>query len=361
MKKLLVGGLGEGYGGVSNVIMSFLRNITPQQLDVTVIETYDSVYRDEISDLGFKIVKLPVFKKYFKYKKAVKKLFKENSFDVVWINNTAKVDLLLMKYAKRAGAKVISHSHGSVQEGSRLKKFVFEVINKLHEKKFYDYIDLGVACSQSSAEYFYNEKYSKGKSAVVLSNAIDCKKYAFSVDKRAEARAIFGVQDGDTVLACIGRVCAVKNLGFALKTLKLLPQNYKLIIVGGGEISELNNSIKEFGLDGRVKVLGERGDVDLLINGIDILLLPSLSEGLPMITVEAQANGTKCIISDRVSTECKALDSAEFISIQDENEWAEAILKADVTKNEKAVEILLSKGFDISAYARKLMELIYNV
>lgn len=360
MKKLLVGGLGMSYGGVSNVIMTFLRNVDRQEFDISIIETYDSVFHDEISALGVKIIRLPIFKKYFRYKKAVKRLFKENRFDVVWINNTAKVDILLMKYAKRSGAKIISHSHGSVQEGSRLKKLIFNIINRVHEKEFYKLLDLGIACSQSSAEYFYNPKYMKGNLPVVLPNAIDCNKYAFSYDKRVQARSIFNAGETDIVLACIGRICEVKNLGFALKVMLLLPDEYKLVIIGNGDSSALRSEIESNGLEDRVFILGGRGDVDLLINGVDIVLLPSLSEGLPMIVLEAQANGTKCIISDKVSSECKALDSTVFATIQDASVWADIIKSADTTKTENAEKIMIDGGFDVSTYSQRLAELINN-
>ncbi len=358
MKKILVCGLGAGFGGVSNVIMTVLRNTDKSEVQFTVAETYDSVYHNEILELGFEIVKLPVFKKYFKYKKAVKKFFKNNSFDVVWINNTAKVDLIIMKYASRSGAKIITHSHGSIQEGSKLKRVVFEVLNKLHEKRFYSYLDFGIACSQSSANYFYNKKYMKDGTLKVLSNAINCDRYAFSEEFRRSARSIFGVDDNTIVLACIGRICAVKNLGFALNIIKKLPENYKLLIVGGGDIEQLKLEISEKQIEDKVIVLGERSDIDVLLNGIDMLLLPSISEGLPMVVLEAQTNGIKCIISDNVSTECAVLDNIEFISIDSEDKWVNCILNADHKRVENAVAITKEKGFDIKEYSLKFMEII---
>ena len=361
MKKLLIGGLGEGYGGVSNVIMTYLRNVDRSQFNISVIETYDSVYHDEIVSLGFEIIRLPVFKKYFKYKKAVRKLFKDRKFDVVWITHNAKVAILTLKYAQCSGPQVITHSHGTVQEGSRLKRCVFEFINKLHEKKFYSYMDLGVACSQSSATYFYNAKYLKNKEVFVLPNAIDCKKYEYSCEKRIAAREILNARDADIVLACIGRVCDVKNLDFALKIMPLLPDKYKLVIIGGGDARTLQAEVARTGLDNRVSFLGARSDVDLLMNGVDMLLLPSLSEGLPMIVLEAQANGVKCIISDRVSSECKVLESAEFATICDESVWADIIKRAETERTENAATILTEGGFDVATYSQKLSEWINHV
>ncbi len=361
MKKVLVCGMGGGYGGVSNVIMTVLRNVDKSEIIFTVAETYDSVYHDEILDLGFDIVKLPIFKKYFKYKKAVKQLFEQQLFDAVWINNTSKVDLVIMKYAARHGVKIITHSHGSVQEGGRIKRIIFEVLNKLHERKFYKFMDCGIACSQSSADYFYNEKFLNGKKVYVLTNAIDCDKYIFSESKRAEARKLFDVDRDDIVLACIGRVCEVKNLGFVLKIMKRLPAEYKLMIIGGGDIDSLQNQVRDLGLESKVIIVGERSDIADLINGVDILLLPSLSEGLPMVVLEAQANGIKCFVSKNVSDECKVLESTEFLPIDNETVWADAIKKSNFARNENANKIIKEKGYDISSYVRVFTEIVNNV
>lgn len=360
MIRVLVAGLGAGFGGVSRVIMNVLNNMPKDKVEFTVIETYDSAYHNEIIDGGNKIVEIPPFKKYFKYKKAIKKLFECEKFDFVWINNTAKVDLIIMKYAKKHGVKVIWHSHGSVQEGGKLKGFVFELLNKINEKKFYRYLDYGIACSNSSAEYFYNKKYAKDN-VIVMPNSIDCKKYVFSEKKRAKSRTEFNVHEGDIVLACIGRVCEVKNLDFAVKVLADLPDNYKLVIIGSGETEKLKKSIDQNGVASRTVLLGERNDVADLLNGIDILLLPSKSEGLPMVVLEAQANGIKCLISDRVSKECKALDTAEFLSIDSHEEWKNAIIKANTERLGDALAIMKEKGFDVFGYVKKFGEILYEL
>lgn len=359
MKKLLICGLSGGYGGVSQVIMNVLRTVSKEYFDIFVVETYDSVYHDEIHALGFHTVKLPPFKKYFIYKKEVKKFFRKNTFDIVWINNTAKADLTIMRYAKKCGAEVIAHSHGSVQEGGKFKRFALEMLSKLNERKFYSYLDYGIACSQNSANYFYNEKFLRGKQIEVLPNAIDCEKFSFSENDRNFARKEFGVKDGDVVLACIGRICAVKNLGFAVKALSILPKVYKLIVIGSGDADVLMRQAVENGVAERLFLLGERNDINILLSGIDVLLMPSFSEGLPMTALEAQANGVKCILSDKISMECKALESTDFIGIDFVEKWRDAILNSNIARTKNAVDIMKSKKFDIFAYTERLME-IFN-
>ena len=192
----------------------------------------------------------------------------------------------------------------------------------------------------------------------MLTNAINCEKYAFSESQRNVARHEIGADENTVVLACIGRICAVKNISFALDVVKKLPDNYLLLIVGGGEIEQLKQEILEKQIEGKVVVFGERKDIDTIMNGIDLLLLPSISEGLPMVVLEAQANGIKCIISDNVSAECKVLDNAEFISIDNEDKWVDCILNSNYKRVEDAVHIMKEKGFDIKDYSSRIMEII---
>ena len=81
------------------------------------------------------------------------------------------------------------------------------------------------------------------------------------------------------------------------------------------------------GLDEKVRFLGLRKDVAALYNVMDVFLLPSWYEGLPVVSVEAQANGLPCIVSDKVSDECKLTSSLSFMSLEKSAaEWADEIV-----------------------------------
>lgn len=361
MKKLLVCGLGAGYDGVSNVIISFIENVDKSLFDVSVLETYDSAYHDRIEKSGCKIYRLPPFKKFFAYKKAVKKLFAEQHFDVVWINNTSKVDLQIMKNAHRFGAKVVTHSHGSVQEGGFLKRNAYKFLSCVNERKFYKYLNYGIACSQSSADYFYNKKYMADIPLKVLPNAINSVNFMFADEMRKKFRDELSLSENDVAMACIGRLCPVKNLGFALRVLQNLPPNYKLYFVGDGERDKLENDIKSLSLNDRAFLMGRRSDVSQLINAFDVILLPSISEGLPLTVLEAQANGMKCFVSANVGGDCKLLDSLEFLAIDNPETWAKAIMKADVSRTRDASEQIKLKNADIEEYTKMLTEIFFNV
>jgi glycosyltransferase EpsF len=97
----------------------------------------------------------------------------------------------------------------------------------------------------------------------------------------------------------------------------------------------LENSIKdkvnEMGLSDAVQFLGTRGDVNDLMQAMDVFVLPSL---LPVVGVEAQAAGLQCILSDKITVETKILEKTIFIPLTDSSKiWAQTILGKYKTDN----------------------------
>ncbi|RFA25149.1 hypothetical protein CAI21_19845 [Alkalilimnicola ehrlichii] len=86
-----------------------------------------------------------------------------------------------------------------------------------------------------------------------------------------------------------------KGHRFALEALRALvsePLQIQLLIVGDGPESDgLRNEVQHAGLAENVIFTGSRQDIPQLLQAIDIFLLPSLKEGLPMALLEAMASG----------------------------------------------------------------------
>ena len=113
---------------------------------------------------------------------------------------------------------------------------------------------------------------------------------------------------------------------------------------------------QRLGLSDSVKLLGDCGDVYNIMQAMDVFVLPSLFEGLPVTMVEAQAAGLPCVISDRVPTECivtEGLVSVKRLS-DTPQEWAKCILSsAAIPRTDRTAEIRAS-GFDVAEAAKWL-------
>jgi glycosyltransferase involved in cell wall biosynthesis len=137
----------------------------------------------------------------------------------------------------------------------------------------------------------------------------------------------------DNILAIghIGRFVAQKNHTFLIDIYNEIHKkndNAILLLAGQGPLQEaIKNKVHELGLESKVKFLGQINDTYKLYQALDIFILPSLYEGLPVVGVEAQATGLLCELSNDMTKETKVLDTTRFISLNTSaEEWATIIL-----------------------------------
>ena len=75
----------------------------------------------------------------------------------------------------------------------------------------------------------------------------------------------------------------------------------KCLWVGYGlEEPNFREKVKAAGLEKKIIMPGRRDDVNKLLQGMDAFILPSITEGLPVAGIEAQAAGLPCVFSDSV-------------------------------------------------------------
>jgi glycosyltransferase involved in cell wall biosynthesis len=111
--------------------------------------------------------------------------------------------------------------------------------------------------------------------------------------RRAEARHRLGADDGQFAIGCVGRLVELKNHATAIRCLaKFAPggQQPRLFLIGAGPLQgHLESLVMQLGLGSRVQFLGERGDIRDLLPGLDVFLMPSLTEGHSIALLEAAA------------------------------------------------------------------------
>ena len=353
-------------GGVEAVIPNYFRNINKSKFVFDFVidsDSTDNNFINEIQELGGTIIKCPPYQKLHKYNKFLYKLFKEKNYDIVHSNiNTLSVFPLRM--AEKAGIKIrIAHSH-STSNPKEWKKNLLKNILRPFSKK---YANVYFACSELAGRYLFgNKAFDEGK-VVIINNAIDIGKFKYNEEIRKSKRNEIAqrhlnakINDNTLIVGNIGRMVAQKNQTFLIDIFDevyKLNENSILLIIGQGPLKEmLHDKVQRLNLQSNVLFLGQRQDANEIYQAMDVLCLPSLYEGLPVVGVEAQANGLLCELSSSMTKETKILDTTRFISLNESAEkWAKIILKDYKNyKRKDAEKEMTEKNFNIKVEAEKL-------
>jgi glycosyltransferase involved in cell wall biosynthesis len=110
---------------------------------------------------------------------------------------------------------------------------------------------------------------------------------------RAEARRLLGVPPGMRVVGTVGRLTFQKAPGDFVRAVAALPRDDVFAVwIGDGELRRQTERLAaRCGLSGRMAFTGERGDVAVLLPGLDVFAMASRYEGLPCAIVEAMTAG----------------------------------------------------------------------
>lgn len=138
---------------------------------------------------------------------------------------------------------------------------------------------------------------------VCIENGIDVERFNITVDISDE-KAGLGIPDSAKVIGAVGRLVEQKGHKYLIEAFKIIEDqfsNVRLMIVGDGPLEyTLKEQVKDLGLEGKVIFAGQREDIPYLLAAMDIFVLPSITEGLPLVLLEAMAAG-KPVIASRIS------------------------------------------------------------
>lgn len=334
--KVLVSGTPKCVGGIGTIIENIaIYNAKVQKpMELCFLVQQDSVYTTRLIELGYPVYRVPRLLNIIAYYQAIKDIFKRNKFDIVWINNSSKIDIILPSLAHFYGAKNVMHSHGVDSEAHGVKKAVFTVIEKMLGKFYESLVDCPVACSVNAANHFYaNEK--NRHNCCILNNGIFVEKFLYDEMKRKKIRDELKIDEDTVLIGAVGRLTRVKNYTFVLKIAAQLTTTYQFIILGEGEDREqLTSEIEKLGISDRVRLLGKKNNVDEYLSAMDIYLMPSLHEGAPLSLIEAGVCGLPCIVSQNVNVDISSNDVIHA-SIDNANIWADQIMKQTKLDREK--------------------------
>lgn len=348
-------------GGVESMIYNYCSHMDFDKYNFHILYQHEPSKKnvDEFEKIGFKLhrisskVKHP-FKNYFE----TKKYLKNNNINVVHCHMTL-MNFIPLFAAKRLNIKRrICHSHNSDVR----KKYIFiKMIEKILKLFCIHYATDLVACGVDAGVYMYgeNNKYE------VINNALDLNKYMFSNEKRKQIRKKFNISDDTFVIGHVGRFTEQKNHDFLINVFQsILLRNKKvaLFLLGNGELYEnIKEKCNELKINKYVNFIGVVDNVCDYYSAFDIFVLPSIWEGLPVVSIEAQASGIKCFFSNKIDKNAVIYNKNSKLIELDEKEWArnleEAIKKSNKYDRTIDMQLLCNSGYDINTEMKKLKKM----
>ena len=354
MKRILhvVGGMNQA--GTENFIMNLYRNIDKSKVQFDFLVNRPGFFDEEIRNLGGRIYMIPALQKvgYFRYIKCLDNFFNDhrNEYQIIH-SHINKVSGLILERAKKHGIPIrIAHSHGSSYVCNIFARTYKELLGKKILKNATHYF----ACSEDAAKFLFANEY---KNAYMIKNGIDTKKFIYSPEKRKEIRKKYNISDDSVVVGCVGRFNSTKNHLYLIDIFNeynKINKNSYLMLVGEGELEEkIKEKVSSYNLNDKVIFAGITRETEKYYSSFDVFVLPSISEGLGIVLIEAQISGLNCLTSKGcVPIEAKITDRLEYISLDDKpKEWAKKIIKSNDRDN-----VNIEDNYDMKEEAHNLQE-----
>lgn len=349
MKKILIIGLSSILGGVETYIYNVVKlfDINKYMFDFLIIGNDKSVFEDELNSFFNDGVNhfyyCPNLKTdYIKGKKWLNKFYSNNKYDIIYLNTCTSARVQYCFGGIRNGAKLISHSHNGSGD-SKTNNFVFRPILNYYSK-------IKFSCSDLATKWLFGNS----KNVKIVPNGVDTKRFCYDKNNRKFIRNKLKLKDKDILIGHVGRFSSQKNHKYFISLAKILDDKYKFLLIGDGSLkSDFINLINEKKLQDKFKILDSKNDVEKYYSAMDLFVMPSLYEGLPIVAVEAQTNGLSCIFSDTVSKDADLSNNCSYVSLDDDKNW-----KIEIEKRAKVrydgVKKIKTRKFDIASTVKML-------
>ncbi len=274
--------------------------------------------------------------------------------------------------AKVCGIKnIFMHAHSAGNESKSKLGLIHTITERFFSRALSNYY---IACSSLAAAGTYGANFCKTNNIILLPNAVNTDAYCldYSQNKINDLKGKLSIEKDTYIVGHIGRFYPPKNHAFMINIIRELNKDIKhnwcMIFVGDGNLEEeIKHKAVAEGVAENIRFLGPRDDVPDILQIMDVFILPSYFEGLPVVAIEAQAAGIPIIMSTEVTKEADMeMGIVRYLPLTaDIKEWciniSDLFICKQKVKGEKRREILRGKGFSKDILWEQYKTLLQNL
>lgn len=341
-------------GGVETWLMNVLRRIDKQAINFSFLvgTSEPGDFDQEIRDLGCCMHLCEGHRDIAKYYRKLSELFHREQCDVIHSHVHAFSGVVL-GVAKHAGIRErIAHSHSDARASAENNLAIRQGYRSMMRLAIRRYKTKGLAASAPAAEDLFGRTWRTDPTIETHYCGINVDEFSEKVETAAMRVALRIPQDA-LVIGHVGNFVPAKNHSFLVRIAHCVMQRNErvwLLLVGDGALRSQTELVAgSLGIMDRTVFAGKRSDVPKVLSAMDVFVMPSKWEGLPLAAIEAQAAGLPCVLSTTITREV-ALEGSH-VRFVDPNEtvarWADVILRSPAPlnreRNTRALSLVLRR------------------
>lgn len=342
-------------GGVEMVVFNYYKAIDKTKIQFDFFYDADSTVEppQELIDMGARFIKIPPYQNLKSYLTTLSKYFTDNNYLIVHSHiNTLSVFPLYVAW--KCGVPIrIAHNH-SVPNGESIfrsgLKYTLRSVSKIFPTDYF-------ACSEKAGRWLFGDSDFENGKVTIIKNAIDFERFRPNELILKPLKEKYNLE-GKFVIGHVGRFTFAKNHKFLIslfKRISEIKENSILLLVGDGELNkDIHEMVNDNNLNDKVIFVGQVENPEYYYRLANVLVLPSIFEGLSLSTIESQIAGVPVVVSKEIPEEAIISDSCVRLDLNS-NQWVDTILEM----SSKKVNLdSRSESYDISKAVLKL-EKIY--
>ena len=346
---------GLEFGGGERVFLQLASGLK-KRYKILVATNTDGKFAHDLKELGIELFSLDLTRQVaFKPIRQIRDIIRRNKIDLVH-SQGARADFFTRVAASIADSPHVLCTVAMPVEGfdvGPLRKSIYRLLEYLSGR----FVKRFIVVSDSLKRVLIEERRISSERVVRIYNGIEMDQYHPDL-KKTDVRNQLSISNSEPLIGAIGRMVWQKGFEFLIRAipeiLEVAPET-RFLLVGQGPLrADLESLARQLNVSENIRFAGFRSDIQHVLSAIDILVVPSILEGFPIITLEAMAM-EKPIVATRISGISEQVaDLKEAILVPPKNSSALATASLRLIEDKKLASRL-------GMAARKKIERCFSI